>query len=141
LRLPVVPVPGASACVQADLGRCVAPCVTGDSGHDQIVARARAVLSGQVREVVAAAHRTIASLSARQRYEEAAQCRDRLAAFLRGAARTERLRPVQQAAEVVAARRPPDGGPGWEVLVIRYGRMVASGRSRPGHDPRALIEA
>jgi len=140
-RLPLLPAAGARACVQAEIGRCVAPCTRPEADYGPIAARASEVLQGRVDVVVAAAHRTIAALSAQQRYEEAAECRDRLAAFLRGAARTERLRPLQEAAEVVAARRPAGPGSGWEILVMRYGRMVGSAVSRPGADPRVLIES
>ncbi|MGC0250859.1 DEDD exonuclease domain-containing protein [Pseudactinotalea sp. Z1748] len=141
LRLPLTPPAGASACVQAELGRCVAPCAEIDTGYEAITETARQVLGGSVSVVVAGAHRTISALAHQQRYEEAAQVRDRLSAFLRGAARTERLAPLQRATEIVAARRPGGPGSGWEVLVVRYGRMVGSARSRPGEDPRPLIEA
>lgn len=140
-RLPVLPAAGASACIQRELGRCVAPCVDGDADYGAIVRRAGEVLGGRVDDVVAAAHRVIGTLAAQQRYEEAAVHRDRLAAFLRGAARTERLRPLQQAREIVAARRPAGRGSGWEIIVVRHGRLCASAVSPPGRDPLPVIES
>lgn len=147
-RLPVVPAADTSACIQADLGRCVAPCVDPGASYEPLARAGAAVLAGAVEPVVAAAHRAIATLAADQRYEEAAEYRDRLATFLRAAARTERLRPLQRASQIVAARRAPApaGGPGrsasgWEVLVIRYGRLAATAISPPGQDPRAVIDS
>lgn len=138
-RLPREPRPGASACVLAELGRCSAPCVQADSGYAQVVATAARVLAGAADAVVVPAHRTIARLSRDQRYEEAAVHRDRLAGFLRGAARSERLAPLRDATQVIAAR--PRTGGGWEIMVLRYGRLAASGDSRPGSDPMAAVQA
>ncbi|HLS24269.1 MAG TPA: DEDD exonuclease domain-containing protein [Beutenbergiaceae bacterium] len=140
-RLPLLPAKGAAACIQRELGRCSAPCVDRDANYAAVVSNAREVLGGQVGQVVASAHRTIRSLAAQQRYEEAAVHRDRLAAFLRGAARTERLRPLQQAREIVAARRPAGPGSGWEVIVARYGRLCAAAISPPGRHPTPVIES
>lgn len=138
-RLPLHPAAGASACVLAELGRCVAPCVRPDAGYAPIAETAGRIMAGDVAPVVVAAHRTIARLAAEQRYEEAAGHRDRLAALLRGAARTQRLAPLRAATQVVAARPGPDGG--WEILLMRYGRLAGTALSPTGGEAMAVVQA
>jgi len=80
----------------------------------------------------------IARLAAEERYEEAAEHRDRLAAWGRAAARGQRLAGLARLAEVVAARRE---GAGWEFAVVRHGRLAAAGASPAGADPRPYVDA
>lgn len=63
--------------------------------------------------------------------------RDRLAAFLRAAARTQRLGTMARCPEVVAARREDDGR--WAVHVVRHGRLAAAGVIPPGADAHAYV--
>ena len=74
----------------------------------------------------------MASLAADERFEEAGVHRDRLAAFVRAAARTQRLTALTRCPEVVAARREDDGR--WAVHVVRHGRLAAAGVIPPGAD-------
>ncbi|TDE88957.1 DEDD exonuclease domain-containing protein [Occultella glacieicola] len=165
-RLPRLPAPGASACVLAELGRCAAPCVTAggvvepglpgvvslglpgigaERPHGVLtpypvsVATAASIMGGDAGPVVAALRRSIGHLSLQQRYEEAAVHRDRLLAFLRGAARTQRLAPVQRARQIVAARAHAEGG--WEIVVVRYGRLAATAISPRDTSPYPTISA
>jgi DNA polymerase-3 subunit epsilon len=69
------------------------------------------------------------SLAAANRFEDAGSWRDRLVSFLRGAARTQRLRALTRCAEVVAARKESTG---WSVHVVRHGRLAAAGVIPPG---------
>ena len=78
-------------------------------------------------------------LAAALRYEEAARHRDRLTAFLRAAARYQRLRPLADCAELVAARHL-DGG-GFELHVVRHGRLVGAGTVPVGAHPRPYVDA
>lgn len=140
-RLPRVAAPGASACALAEMGRCGAPCTGGQSEE------AYAAVVGQVREamledptpVVTAHAARIAALTEAERFEEAAQWRDQLDAFLRGAARAQRSRRIAADPQVVAARRHSAGG--WEVVVVRHGRLCATTTTAPGADPRSAIQA
>jgi len=78
-------------------------------------------------------------LSAAGRFEDAGRHRDRLIAFVRAAARRQRLGALGGVEEMVAAL--PDGAGGWELSVIRYGRLVASGRSPAGAGVRPYVAA
>jgi len=138
-RLPLVAPAGASSCALAGMGRCGAPC-TGDqdaAAYGRVVERVRAAMLGDPAPVVAAHAERIEALVAQQRYEEAATVRDRLGAFLRGAARAQRVAPVARCAEVVAARRADDGG--WEIVLVRHGRLAATARVDRATDPRPTI--
>ncbi len=69
-------------------------------------------------------------LAAGERFEDAGLVRDRLAAFIRSASRTQRLRGLTRCSELVAARREDDGR--WAVHVVRHGRLAAAGVIPPG---------
>ncbi|MDQ1696585.1 MAG: polymerase subunit epsilon, partial [Frankiaceae bacterium] len=131
----------APACVLAGMGRCPAPCEGGVTPGDYapVADAARAVLAGDPRPVLDAARRRMVTLSAQERYEEAAAHRDRAAAFLRAAARMHRLAALAACAEVVAARPRFDGG--WDLVVVRHGRLAAAGVAPPGAAPRPYVEA
>ncbi|HEX5741175.1 MAG TPA: endonuclease, partial [Pilimelia sp.] len=62
----------------------------------------------------------------------------RLAALLRATARMQRLGAVTGIAELVAAH--PGTGGGWEIAVVRHGRLAAAGVSPPGVHPRPTID-
>ena len=89
--------------------------------------------------VVSATMSKIGALASNEHFEQAAVWRDRLIVLLRGIDRAQRMRLLAQVAEVVAARPTPDNG--WEVHVIRHGRLCAAALVKPGVDPRPTIEA
>ncbi|MBX9243660.1 DEDD exonuclease domain-containing protein [Actinotalea ferrariae] len=140
-RLPRVPAAGASPCALAGMGRCGAPCTGGqdEAAYADVVAAVRHAMLVDPAPVVRVHAARIAALTAAERFEEAAAWRDQLAAFLRGAARAQRSRRAAAHAQVVAAR-PRDGG-GWEVAVVRHGRLSSTTATPPGADPRPAIGA
>lgn len=140
-RLPLVPSPGASACVLAELGRCGAPCQGRQPVEEyaRVADQVRAAMLGDAAAVVAAHAERIQVLSDQQRFEEAATVRDRLGAFLRGAVRAQRAGALARCAEVVAARRTDDGG--WELVLVRHGRLAGTARADRRTDPRPLVTA
>ena len=123
-RMPKLP--ALSACALAEMGRCLSPCNRSVDAerYTTEVERLRAALVGGPDEVVSSLSGRMAALAQDERFEEAASWRDRLAAFLRGVARTQRLRALTRCAEVVAARR--ENGQ-WSVHVVRHGRLAAAG--------------
>ncbi|ROS30901.1 DEDD exonuclease domain-containing protein [Cellulomonas sp. PhB150] len=139
-RLPLVAPAGSSACVLADMGRCGAPCIGGQSVPDyaDVVARVRAAMLADPAPVVAAHAARLEALVDQQRYEEAGTVRDRLGAYLRGAARAQRMDPLARCPELVAAGRTLDGG--WELVLVRHGRLAATARVDRRTDPRPVIE-
>jgi DNA polymerase-3 subunit epsilon len=89
-----------------------------------VVAQLRGSLLHRPDTVVDKISRRMEQLAAASRFEDAGSWRDRLSAFLRGAARTQRLRALTRCPELVAARRE-DGR--WAVHVVRHGRLAAAG--------------
>ena len=124
--------PRGSACALAEMRRCLSPCdgSAEPSRYTAEVARVRAALLGSPAEVIEATNARMAALAGAQRFEDACLRRDRLSAFLRAAARSQRLSAISRCPEVVAARRAEDGR--WEVHVVRYGRLAAAGVIPPG---------
>ncbi|GAB3263116.1 DEDD exonuclease domain-containing protein [Kineosporia babensis] len=140
-KLPRRPAKNASACILAEIGRCGAPCTGGIDipAYSEVVEQVRAAMLSDAGPVVEASLRRATSLSELQRYEEAAQHRDRLLAYLRGAARAQRLAPIAAVSHLIGARRQERGG--WEFALVRYGRLAGTSVSPPGADPMPYVEA
>ena len=128
-RMPKVP--SMSPCALAEMGRCLSPCDGSVSAGDYaaVVAGLRTSLLHQPDTVVASVSRRMHLLAAAGRFEDAGSWRDRLSSFLRGAARSQRLRALTRCSELVAARREGDR---WAVHVVRHGRLAAAGVIPPG---------
>jgi DNA polymerase-3 subunit epsilon len=124
--------PRLSACVLAEMGRCLSPCdgTVAAAPYADVVARLRQAVTADPREVVEAIQAKMASLAAACRFEDAAVHRDRLTAFVRAAGRRQRLVALTRCPEVVAARRDDSGA--WAVHVVRHGRLAAAGVIPPG---------
>jgi DNA polymerase-3 subunit epsilon len=130
-----------AACVLAGIGRCGAPCEGGTSPEQYaaLVALVAAAWTGDVRPLVEPLEDKLARLAQAQRYEQAGVLRDRIATVVRACARMQRLAALQGIAELVAAR--PDGAGGWELAVVRAGRLAAAGRAERGVPPMPVVEA
>lgn len=137
----LAPSAGSSACVLADLGRCGAPCVGRESREQYAhhVHELTTALRGDVTPLLSGCETQMARLVHEERYEEAATERDRIEALTTSVHRTQRLRAFAGIAELVAARRVESGG--WDLVVVRHGRLAAAGRSAPGAHPQPTIDA
>jgi DNA polymerase-3 subunit epsilon len=130
-----------SACVLAGMGRCGAPCDGGQTREQyaEVAASARALLTADPRPVLDAAQRRMVSLSAQQRYEEAAAHRDRAGAFIRTLAKMQRLAALADCPQLVAAR--PGFAGGWDLAVIRHGRLAGAAVVPAGAAPAPYLHA
>ena len=129
-RLPRAP--SRSACILAQLKRCLSPC-DGSVDHERYaeeVAAVQGAIDTDPARVVSAVGARMQAHVAEGRFEEATVHRDRLLAFLRGATRSQRLHALAACAEVVAAHRRDDGR--WEVHVVRHARLANAGVIPPG---------
>jgi DNA polymerase-3 subunit epsilon len=135
---PARPTP---ACILAGMGRCGAPCEGGMSREEygEVAAVARLAMSSDPQPVLAAARRRMASLSAQQRFEEAAAYRDRAATFVRTLDRMQRLAALAACPQLVAAH--PGFAGGWDLAVVRYGRLAGAARAPAGAALRPYVEA
>jgi DNA polymerase-3 subunit epsilon len=133
--------PTGSACVLAELGRCGAPCAGAETAaqYARHVAAVQAAWTGDPSALLAPARAQMQRLAQAERYEQAAVERDRSAVLLRALDRSQRLAAFTALQQLVAARRVVEGG--WDVVVVRYGRLAAAGRSPRGRHPAPLIES
>lgn len=129
------------SCALAEMGRCGAPCEKrlSQGAYAEVAASALAAMGGDARPVTKHLQARMAALAAQERYEEAALVRDRTLAWVRGAARAQRVAPLAEAPEIVAARRSPLGG--WEVACIRHGRLAGTVVTPAGAEPTPHIKA
>ena len=121
---PRVPTP---ACALAGMGRCGAPCTGAQSvpEYGEIAAVFRTAVHSDPRALVAPLLARVERLAAEERYEDAAVLRDRTAVLVRAVRRRQRLESLAAVPELVLAR--PDGDGGWQLSVVRRGRLVAAG--------------
>jgi DNA polymerase-3 subunit epsilon len=129
-----------SPCVLAEMGHCLSPC-DGSADPDEYAAevqRVRQAMTGDPAPLVGSVRRHMLDLARAERFEDAAVRRDRLASFLRAATRTQRLRELTAVDELVAAAPHPDG---YEVHVIRFGRLAAAGVLPRGVHPVGWVDA
>jgi DNA polymerase-3 subunit epsilon len=128
-----------SACVLAEMGRCGAPC-TGAQSVDEYAAVAavfRAAVACDPRDLMAPLLARVDRLAGEERYEDAAVLRDRVAVLVRAVRRRQRLAALAEVPELVLAR--PDGEGGWQLSVVRRGRLVAAGCAPRGVSVRATL--
>ncbi|WP_028932962.1 DEDD exonuclease domain-containing protein [Pseudonocardia spinosispora] len=133
--------PNATPCALAELGRCAAPCAGRQSVADyaHTVVRVEDLVSGRADDPVRALADEVTRLGEAERFEAAADHRDRLTALLTALRRAQRLAALAALPELVAAR--PDGHGGWEFAVVRHGRLASAGVARRGVPPMPVVEA
>lgn len=114
-----------STCALADMGRCLAPCQLGEGAerYREIVDAVHAAWAGDVDGVLDAVSARMRRLVDQQRYEEAGELSDRLKAYVTTSVRLHRLRSIASCPEIIAAL-PVAGG--WDIHVIRYGKLAAA---------------
>jgi len=141
LRIAKQPKSTVPGCALAELGRCPAPCTPGGdrARYDAEVDALRGTMSGDLTPAVLAAESRMATLAVEERYEDARRWRERLSSLVDASLRTHRVASLAALTELVAAAATPDGG--WEIHVVRHGRLAGAATSGPGVDPRPVVEA
>lgn len=126
-----------ASCALGEMGRCASPC-DGRSTTAEYGAIADAVRSGlglDLRPVLVAGRDRLRALVASERFEEAAQVRDRARTLVRASIRHQRVRSLAACPQIVAACA---SAAGWEIHVIRHGRLAAAAFARPGEAPQRV---
>ncbi|MCA0297068.1 MAG: DEDD exonuclease domain-containing protein [Actinobacteria bacterium] len=126
-----------SPCALAGMGRCCAPCelAVTPAEYAELTDRVRDCLTSDVRPLVRRAEPKLAQLVRAERFEDAAVLTDRVEGFSRAALRHHRLASLAGCPQIVAAYRSE---PGWEIHVIRYGRLASAALARPGEVPQQV---
>ncbi|WP_134322993.1 DEDD exonuclease domain-containing protein [Cumulibacter soli] len=113
-------------CALAELGRCSAPC-TGTQTPEQYAAQISPIIQSARADpspLLEPLHRRIQRLSDAERFEDAAQVRDRARSLVSGLSRTQQLEQLGSVARMVLAA-PATGGR-WDLAVITRGRLAAA---------------
>ena len=128
-------------CASGELGRCGGPCAgnwdaeayrAGITGvHDLLV--------GDPAEFVRRCRERMAALTADERFETAAEVRDAMTGLLSSLAAQERQAGLAAIEECVAAVPTPGGG--WDLALVRWGRLAGSARVPGGVNPYPAIES
>lgn len=129
----------AGACARLDLGRCLGPCRGDFDSYQSVVDQATLAMLGDLRLIVSTITAHLVQLSAQDRYEEAALWRDRLAQLIAASVRSHRLNALRSIDELVAAVPTESGG--WEIHVMRNGRLASATQAPAGADPIPIVQA
>ncbi|WP_019204219.1 DEDD exonuclease domain-containing protein [Tsukamurella sp. 1534] len=95
-------------------------------------------LTGRSPDVFAALHLRLESLVEREFFESAARLRDRTARLVESVARTHALLAFADLPELSLAH--PDGAGGWELSIVRHGRLAAAGTAPRGVPPMPVFD-
>lgn len=128
------------ACVLAEIGKCAAPChgELGVEEYSPVAQATRDILLGRSSRVEQVLRARMADLADQQRFEQAAVWRARLEAATEGIASATALRSFCGLRQVVAASSRPGG---WDLHVIRYGRLAATAFCPVDSDPHRVLRA
>ena len=130
--------PGPS-CALADLG-CPAPCELKIDvpQYDRIVHNLVEALSTDATAIVEPLLDRITRLAGEQRFEDAAEVRQRLSSLLHGVVRMQQARSLISIPNLIAARRATTGG--WELASIRHGRLAGADVTPARTDPMPYVD-
>jgi len=137
-RLPLAP--RGTACLAADLGHCLAPCDGRTSRADYLVLidQVRNSLHTRFDPVIERLLDDAARHAESGDYERAGAARDALLVLAEAVVASHRNAMLTRCHELVAAR--PTQAHGWEIHVIRRGRLAAAAVTPPRQDPRPTVE-
>lgn len=129
-----------SACAMAEMG-CPAPCRLEISieAYADIVHKFTSAVNHDPSPIVQPLLNRLESLARSERFEEAANVRSRLTSFLHAATRAQRVRALVSIPELIAAKPMISGG--WELIIMRYGKLAGADVSPPRINPMPTIDS
>jgi DNA polymerase-3 subunit epsilon len=139
-RITLNSMKSASPCALFDMKKCGAPCV----GKESVDSYSSHVLTTQISmhhdatSILNSINQRMTELAHQERFEEAAELRNRLSSFIRGTARGQRIRSLTRVPHLIAAL--PISPQQWEFVVIRYGRLAGSAHGNSANY-REVIES
>ena len=125
-RITLNSMKSASPCALFDMKKCGAPCVGKESvdSYSSHVLTTRISLHHDATTILNSINQRMKELAYQERFEEAAELRNRLSSFIRGTARGQRIRSLTRVPHLISAL--PISPQQWEFVVIRYGRLAGS---------------
>jgi DNA polymerase-3 subunit epsilon len=108
--------------------KCGAPCVGKESvdSYSSHVLTTRVALHHDATGILSELEERMKELAEQERFEEAAEIRNRLGAFIRGTARGQRIRSLTRVPHLIAAL--PIAPSQWEFIVVRHGKLAGTAR-------------
>ncbi|NLE79048.1 MAG: DEDD exonuclease domain-containing protein [Rhodococcus sp.] len=126
-------------CPPRELASCPAsmdgPCSADE--YAEVVDAVRNLFAGAADEVLQLMRRRVEELAAAELFENAARQRDRTVALALTLRKMQRLSAVCALDELVLARPSLCGG--WDLAVVRAGRLASAGTARPGVPPMPVV--
>lgn len=139
-QLPITVRPH-QACILKDIGQCSAPCVNqvAADSYYSLVQMVEAAFTVNAQPAYAQLEHKMLGLAQAQKFEAAAKTRDQLHALVDGLNRFQRLQPWWSSSLSVGAQfnRAQQG---WEIAVVKHGRLVASGISPRASNPLEVAD-
>ena len=129
-RITLSSMKNASPCALFDMKRCGAPCI-GQESIDSYSSHVTAIhqsLHIDSRPILNSLNERMKELANQERFEEAAEVRNRLGALIRGSARAQSIRSLTRVKELIAAIATSIDT--WEFVVIRHGKLAASATAK-----------
>jgi DNA polymerase-3 subunit epsilon len=129
-RITLASMKNASPCALFDMKRCGAPCI-GQKSIDSYSSHVTAIhqsLHIDSRPILNSLNERMKELANQERFEEAAEVRNRLGALIRGSARAQSIRSLTRVKELIAAIATSIDT--WEFVVIRHGKLAASATAK-----------
>lgn len=132
--------PSATPCALYEMGRCAAPCAGLQTREDYARGpdKVAQVIAGLEDFTLRTLVDDVEQLAAQGRFEAAARQRDEAAGLIAALHRTQGLAALADIEQLVAAR--PDGSGGWELAVVRWGRLASAGIAGRGVHPIPVVE-
>ena len=125
-RITLNSMKSASPCALFDMKKCGAPCVGKESvdTYASHVMTTRVSLHHDATTILNSINQRMKELAEQERFEEAAELRNRLSSFIRGTARGQRIRSLTRVPHLIVAL--PLSPQLWEFAVIRFGRLAGT---------------
>ena len=114
-------------CVSAQVGQCGGPCagLTDADEYRRSIGELFALMSGDLSSLHRLGTERMRRLASESRFETAAEVRDGLRAAVTTASRAEEVSALRAVPEIVALA--PGFDTGWDLAVIRHGRLAGAG--------------
>ena len=127
----------ASPCALFDMGRCGAPCIGRESidSYSTHLASLRLAIESDIRHLVNPLKERMKELALQERFEEAAEMRNRLSSLINGISRGLRIRSLTSIEELITAIAENEQV---EFAVIRHGKLAGTAIAERGFEQATL---
>ena len=128
-RITLKSMRAASPCALLDLGKCGAPCIglQSSDSYKTVITELRHTLEKDARTIFDRLDSRMKELALSERFEEAAEIRNRLLSLIKGVSRSQRIVSLKRIKSLIVAA-PIDEH--YEVALIKSGSLIASRKAK-----------